>query len=64
MIRVVEFGVAHHRQCAGHEQAAQIAITLFAGAAEPLAAAARFLEDTAGVAGLPIGGVDVGSIAD
>ncbi len=39
----VEFGVADHRKCAGHKQAAQIAITLFADAAERLTAAARVL---------------------
>ena len=39
----MDFGVADHRQCAGREQAAQIAITAFADIAEPLLAAARVL---------------------
>src|SRR5262249_30809198 len=39
MIGAMEFGIADHRECASHEQAAQIAVTLFVDTAEPLTAA-------------------------
>jgi hypothetical protein len=35
----MDFGIANNSQCSGHEQAAQIAVTLFTDAAEPLLAA-------------------------
>jgi hypothetical protein len=38
MAGVMDLGVADDGECSGHEQAAQIAITLFADAAEPLVA--------------------------
>jgi hypothetical protein len=34
----VDLGIADDSECAGHEQAAQIAVTLFADAAEPVLA--------------------------
>src|SRR5436190_17630263 len=43
MTAAIEFGMPDHRECAGHKQSAQIAITLFADAAEPLTPAARML---------------------
>ena len=39
----VDLGIADDGECTGHEQAAQIAVTLFADAAEPVLAAARVL---------------------
>jgi len=39
----VDFGIADHRQRAGREQAAQIAITSFADIAELVLASARVL---------------------
>src|SRR3979490_3330998 len=40
MLGAVDLGVADDGECTGHEQAAQIAVTLFADAAEPLLAPA------------------------
>ena len=40
MLGAMDFGIADDGERAGDEQAAQIAITLFADAAEPLTAAA------------------------
>ena len=37
------FGIANDGECAGHEQAAQIAIPLFADTAEPIPTPARVL---------------------
>src|SRR3979490_563122 len=39
----VDLGIADDGECTGHEQAAQIAVTLFADAAEPVLAPARVL---------------------
>ena len=39
----VDLGIADDGECTGHEQAAQIAVTLFADAAEPILAPARVL---------------------
>ena len=36
----VDLGIADDSQCSGHEQTAQIAVALFADAAEPLLASA------------------------
>ncbi len=38
MSGAMDLGVADNRECSGHEQAAQIAVPLFADAAEPLLA--------------------------
>ena len=43
MFGAVDLGIADDRECTGHEQAAQIAVTLFADAAEPVLAPARVL---------------------
>ena len=40
MLGAMDLGIADDGECAGHEQAAQIAITLFADAAEPVLASA------------------------
>ena len=40
MLGAVDLGVADDGECTGHEQAAQIAVTLFADAAEPVLASA------------------------
>jgi hypothetical protein len=42
----VDLGIADDGECSSHEQAVQIAITLFANAAEPLLAPARVLFGT------------------
>src|ERR1700716_3541953 len=39
----MDLGIADDRECSGHEQAAQIAVPLFADAAEPLLAPTRML---------------------
>src|SRR5258705_8676498 len=39
----VDLGIADDGECTGHEQAAQIAVTLFADAAEPVLAPPRVL---------------------
>src|ERR1700722_19890886 len=39
----VDLGIANDSECAGHEQAAQIAIPLFADTAEPIPTPARVL---------------------
>ena len=38
MLGAMDLGVADDGECSGHEQAAQIAVTLFTDAAEPLLA--------------------------
>ena len=43
MLGAMHLGVANDGECAGHEQAAQIAITLFADIAEPVLASTRVL---------------------
>ena len=43
MLGAVDLGIADDGECAGHEQAAQIAIPLFADTAEPVLAPARVL---------------------
>src|ERR1700694_948346 len=43
MLGGVDLGIADHGQRAGHEQAAQIAVALFADTAEPVLASARVL---------------------
>src|SRR5215212_1115353 len=43
MRAAMEFGMPDYCKCAGHKQPAQIAIALFADAAEPLTPAARML---------------------
>src|SRR5450759_417258 len=43
VFRAVDLGIANDGECAGREQAAQIAVTLFADAAEPVLAPARAL---------------------
>ena len=43
MLGAVDFGIADHGECAGREQAAQIAITSFADIAEPFLASTRVL---------------------
>src|SRR5476651_453872 len=43
MLGAVDLGIADDRERAGDEQAAQIAVTLFADAAEPLLTSARVL---------------------
>ena len=43
MFGAVDLGIADDGECTGHEQAAQIAVTLFADAAEPVLAPARVL---------------------
>ena len=39
----MDLGIANDGECTGHEQAAQIAIPLFADTAEPIPTAARVL---------------------
>ena len=43
ILGAMEFGIADDGECAGHEQAAQIAVPLFADTAEPSPTAARVL---------------------
>src|SRR5688572_28096347 len=43
VLGAVDLGIADHRERAGHEQAAQIAIALFADTTEPVLATARAL---------------------
>src|SRR5260221_8948405 len=43
MLGAVDLGVADDGECTGHEQAAQIAVPLFADAAEPVLAPTRVL---------------------
>ena len=43
MLGTVDFGLADHRQRAGREQAAQIAVASFADIAQPVLATARVL---------------------
>ena len=43
MLGAMDLGVADNGERAGHEQAAQIAVTLFADTAEPVPAPARVL---------------------
>ena len=43
ILGAVDLGMANDGECAGHEQAAQIAIPLFADTAEPIPTAARVL---------------------
>ena len=43
VLGAVDLGIADDGECTGHEQAAQIAVTLFADAAEPVLAPARVL---------------------
>src|SRR6266478_7796021 len=43
MLGAVDLGVANDGECSGYEQAAQIAVTLFADAAEPVLAPTRVL---------------------
>ena len=43
ILGAVDLGIANDGECAGHEQAAQIAIPLFADTAEPIPTAARVL---------------------
>jgi hypothetical protein len=38
MLGAVDLGVADNGECSGHEQAAQIAVTLFADATKPVLA--------------------------
>src|SRR5712672_2495369 len=41
MFGAVDLGIADDSECSGHEQAAQIAVTLFTDAAEPVLASTR-----------------------
>src|SRR5258707_11585104 len=43
MLGAVDLGIADDGECTGHEQAAQIAVPLFADAAEPVLAPTRVL---------------------
>ena len=43
MAGAMDLGIPYDGECAGHEQAAQVAVTLFADAAEPVLAPARVL---------------------
>jgi hypothetical protein len=43
MLGAMDLGIADDGKCAGHEQAAQIAVTSIADAAEPVLAPARVL---------------------
>ena len=43
MAGAMDLGIADDGECTRHEQAAQVAVTLFADAAEPLLAPARVL---------------------
>ena len=43
MFSAIDIGIADDGECAGHEQAAQIAVTLLTHAAEPVLASARVL---------------------
>jgi hypothetical protein len=43
MLRTMDLGIADHGECAGHEQAPQIAVTLFADTAELIPTSTRVL---------------------
>src|SRR3974390_1551154 len=43
VLGAVDLGIADHGKCAGHEQASQIAVALFADTAEPVPTSARVL---------------------
>ena len=43
MLGAMDLGIANDGECPGHEQAAQIAVTLFADTAEPVLAPTRML---------------------
>jgi hypothetical protein len=53
MLGAVDLGVTDHGERAGHEQAAQIAVTLFADIAEPVLASTMRCKDCSQLQGYP-----------